>query len=183
MSKSAKPKSAKPVGNSASPIRKIGKDEAQHRRQWPSEKHLASSHHNPVPKPGQKNRIHSVLVALPVLMLIIGLFVYFRGESAQINGAPILSELVSREGQFKSVSEVSGIGKSRYYLWYTDSDRSRGVRISHSQQLVLNDLTLGDELMVEAAPTVEGSNTLWAYKVIHGGVELVGPDSPRTFSE
>lgn len=178
MSKQSKSNGAKPRGNSASPIRKIGKNEIDHKRQWPSEKHLASSHHNPVPQPGQKNRIHSVLVALPVLMLIIGLVVYFRGESAQINGEPILSELVAREGQFKSVSEVTGIGKSRYYLWYTDGDRARGIRISEQQRHLLSELTLGDELAVEAAPTVDGSNTFWAYRISHLGVELVGPNVP-----
>jgi len=145
------------------------------RRQWPDRKHLASEQNIPLPKPGEKNRIHSVLVALPVIMLIIGLFVYFKGESAQNNGAPVLSELVSREGQFKSVSEVSGIGKPKYYLWYTVNGGSKGARIQAGHKERLSKLQPGDELSLELTPTVAGSTTLWAYRVHHNGVEIIAP--------
>jgi len=165
-------------GNSTSPIRRIGKDEQDARRRWPDKKHLASSHENPIPKPGQKNRIHSVLVALPVLMLMIGLFVYFKGESAQINGEPVLAEMVQRTAQFKSVSEVSGIGKAKHYLWYTFEGRSRGVRVSEAEKQSLSQLVEGDELSLELTPRVAGSKTLWAYRVSHDGLELISPAAP-----
>lgn len=168
---------SKNTDKSASPIRRIGKDEKTPQRQWPDKKQLASSQDIPQPKPGEKNRIHSVLVALPVLMLMIGFFVYFKGESAQNNGAPVLSEMVSRTGQFKSVSEVSGIGLAKYYLWYTVNESSKGVRIRAEQKEILGALKTGDDLSLELAPNVAGSTTLWAYRVHHDGVELIAPQS------
>lgn len=139
------------------------------RREWPDRKQLASTQNIPLPKPGEKNKIQSVLIALPFIMLIIGLFVYFRGESAQNNGEPVLSELISREGEFKSVSEVSGIGTAKHYLWYTDGDKTRGARITFGQVGKLNELSKGDKLELELAPRVEGSSTLWAYRIAHNG--------------
>lgn len=165
----------KPSDDPTSPIRRISKDEKSLKRQWPNEKQLASTQNIPLPKPGQKNRIHSVLVALPVLMLMIGLFVYFKGERAQNNGAPILSELVNRTGEFKSVSEVSGIGRAKYFLWYSVEGSAKGVRINAEQKAKLAVLKTGDRLSLELAPTVEGSNTLWAYRVVHGTDEIVAP--------
>jgi len=171
----------KPPGNNSSPIRRIGKDEkaahANGQRKWPEKKHLASEHPSVMPKPGEKNRIQSVLIALPVVMLVIGLAVYFRGESAQNNGAPVLSEMVSREVVFKSVSEVSGIGKPKYYLWYTSGDSSRGVRTTAPQQEQLANLSAGDVLNLELAPRVAGSNTLWAYRVFRNGALIVDGSS------
>lgn len=168
---------SKPTDKSASPIRRIGKDEKTFRRQWPDKKQLASSQNIPQPNPSGKNRIHSVLVALPVLMLMIGLFVYFKGESAQNNGAPVLSELVSREAQFKSMSEVSGIGRAKYYLWHTVDGNSNGARISAEQKEKLGVLETGDKLSLELTPRVAGSKTLWAYRVHYDGVELIAPQS------
>lgn len=167
--------------NSDSPIRRISKDEkafgadkrSHLRREWPGKKHLASQQATPLPQPGGKNRIHSVLVALPVLMLMIGLFVYFRGESAQNNGAPVIAEMVNREGAFKSVSEVSGIGTPKHYLWYTHNERSRGVRITYQQREQLVGLSSGDALTLELAPRVAGSPTLWAYRVVRHGEVLI----------
>ena len=166
---------SKQSGNRASPIRRISKDEQDSRRRWPDKKQLASSQNIPLPKPGQKNRIHSVLIALPALMLMIGLFVHFRGESAQINGEPVLAELTKRDAQFKSVSEVSGIGKSKFYLWYTLAGSARGVRISEVQKEKLSELEPGDAISLELVPRVAGSKTMWAYRISQGGTELIGP--------
>lgn len=143
------------------------------KRSWPEKKHKASEQAIPIPQPGQKNKIHSVLVALPVIMLIIGLTIYFRGESAQNNGVPVVEEMVSREGVFKSISEVSGIGTPKYYLWYTDSERSRGVRITWKQSETLAGIAKGDALKLDLAPRVVGSPTLWAYRIVHDGQLLV----------
>lgn len=167
--------------NNNSPIRRISKDEKASRsdnrphmrRAWPDKKHRASEQNIPLPKPGEKNKIHSVLVALPVIMLIIGLVVYFRGESAQNNGAPVVAEMISREGVFKSVSEVSGIGTPKHFLWYTNGDRSRGVRMTFKQREQLAGLSKGDALLLELTPRVAGSTTMWAYRVSHNGQLLV----------
>jgi len=163
------------TGDKDSPIRRIRKDEKDMRRQWPGKKHLASE--QPV-LPTQRigeNRIHSVLVALPVLMLMIGLFVYFKGESAQINGEPVLSEMVKREAQFKSISMVSGIGSDKYYLWYFFEGNAKGARVTDRQKEKLNGLEFGNELVLELAPKVAGSTTLWVYRILSEGTELVGP--------
>lgn len=165
----------KRTGNSASPIRRISKDEKDLRRQWPGKKQLASEQPDVPIQPSGKNRIHSVLVALPVLMLMIGLYVYFKGESAQIHGEPVLSELVSREGQFKSVSTVSGIGSDKHYLWYLVDDNAKGARVTAEQKAQLSELELGDEMMLELAPKVAGSRTLWAYKVSVDELVLIAP--------
>ncbi len=168
----------KPVSaNAASPIRRIGKDEQhrrpEQRRAWPDKKHLASEQNIPLPKPGEKNRIHSVLVALPVIMLIIGLFVYFHAERKQNNGEPVLSEMVSREGEFKSLSEVSGIGTPKHYLWYTSENKSRGVRITAQQRDELSELSSGDALTLNLVPRLSGSSVLWAYQIENNGRVLV----------
>lgn len=146
------------------------------RREWPDKKQLASEQNIPLPKPGEKNKIQSVLIALPFLMLIIGLSVYFRGESAQNNGALVLSELVSREGEFKSLSEVSGIGTPKYYLWFINDERSRGARITFSQLATLNELSKGANLKLDLAPRVAGSKTLWIYRVVHNGKAIIDAD-------
>jgi len=170
---------SKQTDKSASPVRRIGKDEKSSQRRWPDKKQLASSQATPTPKPGEKNRIHSVLIALPVLMLMIGFFVYFKGESAQNNGTPVLSEMVSREGQFKSLTEVSGIGQAKHYLWYTINDSVKGVRITVQQKAELGVLKAGDQLSLELTPTVAGSNTLWAYRVQHNGADLLAPNKAQ----
>lgn len=163
--------------NNKTRIRRIGKDEQDRRRRWPDKKHLASENQLALPQPGDKNRIHSVLVALPVIMLVLGLFVYFRGESAQNNGTHLLDKLVYKEAQFKSVSEVSGFGKPKYYLWYNIDGSNKGARISFLQKSALGDLAAGDTLKLELAPTVEGSPTLWVYRVSHDGVDVVAPSA------
>ena len=169
---------SKHEGNAKSPIRRISKDEElkrpEQRRAWPDKKHKASELDIPMPRPGDKNRIHSVLVALPVLMLVIALFVYFRGESAQNNGEPVLSELVSREGLFKSVTVVSGIGTPKHFLWYTNGDQTRGVRITPEHREKIIGLPEGVAINLDLVPHVAGSTTLWVYKLAHDGDEIIG---------
>jgi len=62
------------------------------RYQWPAP---VSEEDAYVPK--EKNPIHSILTALPILMLVAGIYFYYRGESQQNEGAPIFeqSELIS----------------------------------------------------------------------------------------
>lgn len=151
----------------SSRIRTLGSDVKDDQRKWPDKKWLASENPEPVVHAGGKNRIHSVLIALPVLMLIIALVLYFNGERAQNNGEFVLNELSEHEVVFVSVSKVSGIGRTKHYLWVLDGDRKRGVRINAKQVPQLSALSAGDALQLQKAPKVAGSNVLWAYKLSH----------------
>ncbi len=166
---------SKPTGDPSSPIRRISKEEKASNRQWPDKKHLASNHDIPLPKPGEKNRIHSVLVALPVLMLMIGLYVYYSSESAQNNGAPVLSAMETRQGQFKSMSKVSGIGQAKHFVWYFVGEAAKGARVTEAQAHQLSQLKPGDDLLLELVPRVEGSNTLWVYSLSYNNTQLISP--------
>jgi len=157
---------SKNSGKANSRIRRVSADEKEGHRRWPDKKHRASEVDIPLPKPGEKNKIYSILTALPVLMLMIGLAVYFRGESKQNNGDYIEAEMIKREAAFKSFSEVSGIGKAKHYLWYTSEGNSRGVRISADQKHILASLAEGDELSLELTPRVAGSTTLWVFRIL-----------------
>lgn len=154
-------------------VRRIDPSEKDSKRQWPKKKWLASENPEPVQQHGQKNRIHSVLVALPVFMLIVGLVIYFRGESAQNNGAFVLAEISEREVLFKSVSKVSGIGKAKHYLWVTEGDRQRGFRIAADQVQEFEAFTGGEVLQVETGPRVPGSKTSWVYTANHEGMSVI----------
>ena len=157
----------------ASPIRKLSKAEQAEGRAWPQKKHLSSENEMSLPKPGEKNRVHSVLTALPFLMLIIGLVFYFRGESAQNNGTLILDQSIELVGDFKGLSKVSGIGTTKHFLWLVTSNGERGVRIKPMQTQLVQELQVGDSVQLDAAPTVEGSKTMWIYSLTHNSVELL----------
>ena len=59
---------------------------------------------NDVYVPKEKNAIHSVLTALPVIMLVAGLYFYYQGESAQSEGTPIIAESRQISGIFTGFS-------------------------------------------------------------------------------
>lgn len=126
---------------------------------------LSSSRH--------KNKIHSILTALPVLMLVSGLYFYYRGESAQSAGSPILAESVETHGAYTGTSVVKSGAEGRHYLWFDDGTRVRGVRIRPAQRASLGALEPGDEIALRLAPTVSGSRTLWAWRVEHAGTRFI----------
>jgi hypothetical protein len=161
------------INKNKSPIRKLSKEEQAKGRAWPSKKHLSSENEMALPKPGEKNRVHSVLTALPFLMLVIGLVFYFRGESAQNNGALILDQRVELLGEYKGLSKVSGIGTTKHFLWLVTDKGDRGVRIKPEQLAQVRTLQTGDAIQLQAAPTVEGSQSVWVYSVKHDSVELL----------
>lgn len=161
------------LNKNKSPIRTLSKEEQAKGRAWPDKKHLSSENETPLPKPGEKNRIHSVLTALPFLMLIIGLVFYFRGESAQNNGELILEQQIELVGKYKGLSKVSGIGTTKHFLWLVTNKGERGVRIKPAQMDQVQVLKAGDQIQLLAAPTVEGSKSVWVYSLQKDSVEVL----------
>lgn len=123
---------------------------------------------NDVYVPKEKNAIHSVLTALPVIMLVVGLYFYYQGESAQSEGTPILTESQQISGIFTGFSEVKSGSKGRHYLWIDHDGNTRGLRVQPEQLLQLQQLKKGEDTQLQIAPTVAGSRTLWAWKVQQG---------------
>ena len=128
--------------------------------------------------PSRRSRVHSVLSALPVIMLMSGLYFYYSGESAQNAGAPIRAESVDAHGTFEGLSTVKSGGEGRHYLWFDDGVRTRGARILPVQRDALAGLAPGDELRLGLAPTVGGSGTLWVWRVERDDIVLLD-DSVR----
>ena len=123
-----------------------------------------------------RSRIHSLLSALPVIMLVAGLWLYYSGERAQSGGTPILAESVETEGRFRTLSAVKSGGQGRHYLWFDDGARERGARIRPEHRQALEALEPGEPVVLDLAPTVSGSKTLWAWRVRRDGVTLIGAD-------
>ncbi len=119
--------------------------------------------------PKDRNPIHSILTALPILMLIAGLYIYYRGESEQSHSAPIRVESVNAEGVFTGLSVVNSGSQGRHYLWFEQNGRARGVRVQPRQAQELGALTRGESIQVRMAPSVSGSTTYWAWYVEQSG--------------
>lgn len=121
----------------------------------------------------RKNKIHSILTALPVLMLVVGLYYFYSGESAQNSGSPILDESIDADVVFDGMSVVRSGGEGRHYLWYDDGTRRRGARIHARQVPAVASLRPGDRIAVRLAPTVSGSSVLWAWRVERDQIVLI----------
>ncbi len=154
----------------ASRIRSLEAGEQAQHRQWPKKKHLASEHPELMPKPGSKSRIHSILTALPLLMLIGGFYVYFKGESAQTEGQPILAQMVEKQGEYGGISSSS---KNKHLLWLKVDEKDVAVRVTTVQAEELKKIPVGEGITIEAAPTVQGSNTLWIISATANGKQLL----------
>ncbi|MGQ7847877.1 hypothetical protein ACUNV4_25510 [Granulosicoccus sp. 3-233] len=121
--------------------------------------------------PRARNPIHSILTALPVIMLVVGLYLYYQGESEQSDSAPIRAESVNAEGIFTGLSVIkSGSSGGRHYLWFDQNGKSRGVRIQPAEAAILQSLSRGEPLRISMAPSVAGSRTFWAWYVEQGDV-------------
>lgn len=118
--------------------------------------------------PQEKNPIHSILTALPVIMLVVALYFYYQGETEQNEGIPILAESQQLGGIFTGFSVVNSGSTGRHYLWVDTDGETRGVRVRAEQLLALDSLERGVDILLEIAPTVSGSRTLWAWKVQQG---------------
>ncbi len=128
-----------------------------------------------------KSRIHSVLTALPVLMLVAGLYVYHRAEKAQVEGELVLEEQVILTGSYQGMSEVKSLSESRYFFWLNIDNKPRGARIETSQWIALKGLSpalkKGELLQMSAAPRVAGSTTVWVFAIERSG-ELLPEAEP-----
>ncbi len=127
--------------------------------------------------PKQRNPIHSILTALPVIMLVVGLYFYYQAESDQTTGAPIRAQSIQIQGVFTGLSVVKSGSQGQHFLWLEEHGKPRGVRVQPAQSAALEALTRGMPLMVNAAPTVPGSGTLWAWYVEQSGRVLLNAES------
>jgi len=116
-------------------------------------------------KPGKKNPIHSILTALPILMLVAGFYYHYSRESEQANSPPILAESISVQGSFSGLSELKSGTTGQHFLWLTTDTGKRGIRIQVSEVALFADLERGIPMQVDMAPTVSGSSTFWAWRV------------------
>lgn len=128
-----------------------------------------------------KSRIHSVLTALPVIMLGAGLWYYYSGEQKQKNSPFILERSEQLQGEFVGLSVVGSGSWGRDYLWVATTDgagnqRKRSVRITSDEAQYLSlpefkeqvGLDKGDPVVLQASPTVEGSSVLWLHELKEG---------------
>ncbi|ASJ70469.1 hypothetical protein [Granulosicoccus antarcticus] len=120
--------------------------------------------------PKQRNPIHSILTALPVIMLIVGLYIHFQSESEQSHSAPIRAESMDAEGVFTGLSVVKSGSTGRHYLWFEEAGKARGARVQPSQAQALESLVRGEMIQLSMAPSVSGSNTHWVWHVEQDGV-------------
>lgn len=160
--------------------RDVARDARAARGAHPGVRRATGPRHRLAPPPPDayvapaKSRIQSVLTALPVLMLVAGLYLFYRGESAQSHGAPIRAESVDVRGAFSGLSVVRSGAEGRHYLWFDDGTRARGARIRPVWREALEELSPGESISLDLAPTVPGSTTLWAWRVrTSAGVTLV----------
>ena len=123
--------------------------------------------------PKERNPIHSILTALPIIMLVAGLYIYYDKESEQTDSAPIFSETIEAAGVFTGLSVVKSGAQGRHYLWFEDNGSSRGVRIKPEQAVVLQALSRGEVISLKIAPTVHESKTYWAWYVEQSGQVLI----------
>jgi len=126
-------------------------------------------------EPIQKDKIQSVLTALPLLMVIIGVSYYYYSEGKQSDGVMIMEESRQVTGKVEGVSKIkalSGRG-GKFFFWFETEGEKRGARVSQENSEILKELQTGDSVDIWLAPRVAGSKTMWAYQVQHNGLDLL----------
>ena len=116
-------------------------------------------------RPDSRNPLHAIITALPVIMLVVGLFFYFRAEDKQMQGLPMLEKSIEASGIFTGVSTTSG----RHYLWVEVEGTAKGVRFKPPQLPLLEPLVRGESIDIRMAPSVENSTTYWALHISQSG--------------
>jgi len=115
--------------------------------------------------PKERNPIHSVLTALPIIMLVTGLYFYYEKESEQSGGEPIFEQSEVASGIFTGLSVVKSGAQGRHYLWFEQNGKARGVRVKPLQAEALQALNRGEPIELKIAPTVSESTVYWAWYV------------------
>lgn len=140
------------VANAPSPV------QAEYR--WPPQKNPDLSY-----RAKSRNPVHSIVTALPIIMLVTGLYIYFKGEAQQTQNMPIRSESVDVSGTFTGISQTS----NRHYLWLDVEGEAKGVRIKSEQLFSLQTLVRDVPIDIKMAPSVQSSNTFWVWHVEQSG--------------
>jgi len=128
-----------------------------------------------VSEPIQKDKIQSVLTALPLLMLIIGVSYYYYSEGKQSDGVMIMAESRQVTGSVEGISKIKALTGTggKFFFWFETAGEKRGARVSQENAEILKELQTGDLVNIWLAPTVAGSKTMWAYQVQHEGLDLL----------
>lgn len=121
----------------------------------------------------RSDRIYSILSAFPAMMLIGGLIYYYSSQGAETSGELIKEQTIELVGSFKGFSKVNPNTLNTSYLWIKTEKRDRGARLMDKQLEKLRTLKKGDDLLLLVAPRVEGSKTLWGYRVESDGMVLL----------
>jgi len=124
--------------------------------QWPPVRDPALSF-----KSEARNPVHSILTALPVIMLVAGFMIYYLAESRQAKGVPILAESLQLSGTFTGLSATG----DRHYLWIALEEGAKGVRVQSDKVALLDTMVRGDPIELHVAPRISGSTTYWAWRV------------------
>jgi len=142
-------------------IRRVPQSEKKG-RQWPDKSQQASSYPGMfTPDLTKKDPFHSLVTALPVLMLLIGLAVWYVKDSAQHRGAPIAAESKQLTGEFNGVSKAQSASGAQYFMWLVQDGNKKTLRITRDQYQQHENREVGEAVTVTAAPTVSGSSILW----------------------
>ena len=130
--------------------------DAQQPYQWPPPRDPNLSYRHK-----SRNPVHSIITALPIIMLVAGLSLYFYNESQQTRQSPIASESVDVSGIFTGLSHTS----SRDYLWVEIDGVAKGIRVPSESVKTLESLERGSVIDVSMAPRISQSKTYWAWRI------------------
>ncbi len=109
----------------------------------------------------RRHPLYTVMSALPLAMLVVGIAIYYFGESQQSAAEPIVAEARELRGLAAGTS-VLGAGEAAQHFFWLDTDRGqRSVRITPEQHALLAGFEKGGRVVVSAAPTISGSKKLW----------------------
>lgn len=123
-----------------------------------------------------RNPIYSLVTALPIIMLVVALSIYYRSESRQNSSPPIRSESLSIEAVFTGISTV-GSGAGRHYLWVDYQGNPKGIRVAAQHTQALQVLERDKPVSLKIAPTISGSDTYWAWYVEQADVVILDDGS------
>lgn len=149
----------------SSRIRRVPESEKKG-RVWPDKSQQASNYPGMLnPDVTKKDPIHSVLTALPVLMLLIGLAFWYLKDRAQHSSPPLVKEAIELLGEFNGVSTTLSVSGTQYFVWLLQSENQKTIRITKDQYALYREQDVGTAVSITAAPTVSGSDILWVVDI------------------